>query len=105
MARTILRKPKKDARQIVFTRFMIIIAFFVLWIGGIGARLVYLQVNQHDELRQKAVGQRRDVKQTKMLRGTIYDRNERALAMSVQAKTLCRSDEDRRYKQNRRRPC
>ncbi len=88
MAATIRRKKKKDHRQTAFTRFMIIIAFFVLWIGGIGARLVYLQVNQHDELRQKAVGQRRDVKQTKLLRGTIYDRNERALAMSVKAKTL-----------------
>ena len=88
MAASIRSKKKKDHRQTAFTRFMIIIALFVLWIGGIGARLVYLQVNQHDELRSKAVGQRRDVKQTKLLRGTIYDRNERALAMSVKAKTL-----------------
>jgi cell division protein FtsI (penicillin-binding protein 3) len=79
---------KKDLRQVAFTRFMLVVAVFVLWIGGISARLVHLQVTQHDDLRAKAQGIRRDVKQTRTLRGTIYDRNERALAMSVPVKTL-----------------
>lgn len=74
--------------QTAFTRFMLIVAFFILWIGGIGVRLVYLQVNQSEWLREKALGQRRDQTKSKMLRGTIYDRSERALAMSVKAKTL-----------------
>jgi len=40
------RKPRKvNSRQQAFNRFMLIVAFLVLWIGGIGARLVYLQVN------------------------------------------------------------
>lgn len=82
------RPAKTDLRRLACTRFMLIIGFFVLWIGGIGTRLVHLQVTQHDELRQKAVGQRRNVKKTKLLRGTIYDRNERALAISVNVKTL-----------------
>ena len=88
MAARATRKKKIDLRQVAFTRFMFIVAFFVLWIAGIGTRLVYLQVNQHEELRKKALVQRRDVKQTKQLRGTIFDRNERALAISINVKTL-----------------
>jgi cell division protein FtsI/penicillin-binding protein 2 len=82
------RSPKKNMNQVAFTRFMFIIALLVLWFGGIGARLVYLQVSEHDWLRDRALRQRTDVKKTRMLRGSILDRNERALAMSVKAKTL-----------------
>src|SRR5690606_31139468 len=39
-------------------------------------------------LKEKAAGQRRDVKKTRMPRGTIYDRDGRALAMSIRVKTL-----------------
>ncbi|MBS1792944.1 MAG: penicillin-binding protein 2 [Acidobacteria bacterium] len=74
--------------QTAFTRFMLIVAFLVLWIGGIGVRLVHLQINQHDALRDKALSQRRDTTREKQLRGTIYDRSNRALAMSVKAKSL-----------------
>lgn len=83
------KKPKKrDLRQVAFTRFMLVVAVFVLWIGGIGARLVNLQISQHAWLRERALDVRQDVKQTRMLRGTIFDRNERALAMSLRVKTL-----------------
>ncbi|MEO5858431.1 MAG: penicillin-binding protein 2 [Pyrinomonadaceae bacterium] len=83
------RKSKKvNSRQQAFNRFMLIVAFLVLWIGGIGARLVYLQVNQHDWLRDKAENQRLEIKRSKMPRGTIYDRDGRVLAMSVTVKTL-----------------
>ena len=67
---------------------MLIIAFFVLWIGGISARLVHLQVKQADWLRGQAQGIRTVGTRSKMLRGTIFDRNGRALAISVQVKTL-----------------
>jgi cell division protein FtsI (penicillin-binding protein 3) len=83
------RKPKvADPRQTTFFRYMLIVAFLIVWIGGISARLVYLQVSQHDWLKEKAASQRIDIKQTKMLRGTIFDRDERALAVSVVVKTL-----------------
>ena len=80
--------PPKNSRQTAFTRFMFIIAILILWIGGISVRLVYLQVNQHEWLRERALGQRQDIKRSRMLRGTIFDRNDRTLAMSVNVKTL-----------------
>ncbi|MGI8788970.1 MAG: peptidoglycan D,D-transpeptidase FtsI family protein [Pyrinomonadaceae bacterium] len=79
---------KKNPTQTAFTRFMLVVAFFILWIGAIGVRLVHLQVNQSEWLRDKAQDQRRDELKSKTLRGTIYDRNERALAMSVKVKSL-----------------
>lgn len=82
------KTKKKNPVQTVFTRYMLIIALFILWIGAIGARLVYLQVNQSEWLREKAQNQRRDIKKSKQLRGTIFDRSERALAMSVTVKSL-----------------
>ena len=86
--RTRKRPAKKDLRQIAFFRYMLIIAVMIIWIGGISARLVYLQVNQHQWLKERASSQRIDVKQSKMLRGTIFDRDGRALAVSVVVKTL-----------------
>lgn len=83
------RKTKKrNLKQVAFTRFMLVVAVFALWIGGISVRLVHLQVTQHAWLKEKALDLRQDVKQTRMLRGTILDRNERALAMSLRVKTL-----------------
>ena len=83
------RKTKKsNSRQQAFNRFMLVVAILVVWIGGIGARLVYLQVNQHDFLRDRAERQRLDIRKSKLPRGTIYDRDGRVLAMSVTVKTL-----------------
>jgi len=79
---------KNNPMQTLFTRFMLVVAFFVFWIGGIGVRLVHLQISQHEVLLGKALNQRRDNVKEKQLRGTIYDRSERALAMSVNAKSL-----------------
>ena len=67
---------------------MLVVAIFVIWMGGISVRLVNLQVTQHAWLKDKALDIRQDVKQSRMLRGTIFDRNERALAMSLRVKTL-----------------
>lgn len=79
---------KRDLTQTAFTRFMLIVAFFALWFLGITVRLVHLQVNQHEWLRDKATDQRQDYKKSKLLRGTIYDRDGHTLAMSVKVKTL-----------------
>ncbi len=86
--RTGKKAKRKDLRQVAFTRFMLVVAVFVLWIGGIGARLVNLQITQHAWLKERATDIRQDMKQTRMLRGTIFDRNNRTLAMSLRVKTL-----------------
>ena len=39
--------------QTIFTRFMLIVAIFILWIGGITVRLVSLQINQSEWLTRK----------------------------------------------------
>ena len=84
------RKPRKKTNpaQIIFTRFLLIVAFFTVWIAVIGVRLVHLQINQSDWLREKALDQRRDERKSKMLRGSILDRDGRALALSVKVKSL-----------------
>ncbi|CAN5866344.1 penicillin-binding protein 2 [soil metagenome] len=88
MKRTKKAAKKKNPLQTTFTRFMLIVAFFILWIGAIGVRLVHLQVNQSEWLRERAQNQRRDQLKSRMLRGTIFDRTERTLAMSVKVKSL-----------------
>jgi len=99
------RSKKNNSRQVAFTRFMFVVAFFVLWLGGISVRLVHLQVNQHGWLKERAIGVRQNVKQTRMLRGTIYDRNERALAMSLPVKTLYADPKEIEARYVRRSPC
>lgn len=88
MGQRAIRKKKVNLKQTAFTRFMLIIAVFVLWIGGISVRLVHLQVKQSDWLKEQAEKVRQDVKSSKMLRGTIFDRNGKALALSVNVNTL-----------------
>lgn len=67
---------------------MLIVAMFIVWIGGISVRLVHLQVNQHEYLLAQAVRQRQNITKSKMMRGTIFDRNGAVLAMSVPVQTL-----------------
>ncbi|MBA3599776.1 MAG: penicillin-binding protein 2 [Acidobacteria bacterium] len=88
MKRTKKVAKKRNPMQTTFTRFMLIVAFFILWIGAIGVRLVHLQVNQSEWLRDRAQSQRRDQSKSRTLRGTIFDRTERTLAMSVKVKSL-----------------
>lgn len=82
------KKRAKSSMQTAFTRYMLIVAVFIIWIAAIGVRLVHLQVNQHEWLREKALNQRSYEHKSKMLRGTIFDRNDRTLAMSIKVKSL-----------------
>lgn len=60
----------------------------VLWVIGIEARLVVLQVVQHDKLVARADKQQTSTVTTPAKRGEIFDRNGRLLAYSVDADTI-----------------
>lgn len=81
-------KTAKSPMRTAFLRYMFIVAFLILWIGVIGARLVHLQITQHEWLRERAVAVRTYEHTSKMLRGTVYDRDEHVFAISIRANSL-----------------
>ncbi|REK13890.1 MAG: penicillin-binding protein 2 [Acidobacteria bacterium] len=82
------KRTEKSPMRSVFVRYMFIVAFLIIWIGIIGARLVHLQITQHDWLKSQAESTRGYEHKSKMLRGTIYERDGGVLAMSIQARSL-----------------
>jgi cell division protein FtsI (penicillin-binding protein 3) len=72
-----------DWRPIVRWRLRSALVLLVLWVAGIEARLVYLQVSQHDELRARAERQLTRRINVPGKRGDLLDRQGRVLAYSV----------------------
>lgn len=72
------------------TRSRVILVAGLLALGymGVGARLVWLQVIRHDFLADKAARQQQEVVEIPARRGTIYDRNGRELAVSIDTDSL-----------------
>ncbi len=73
----------------VRTRVLVTAACFALWAVAIEARLVWLQVYQHDALEAEAATQRNRTLAADARRGDIVDRNGRTLAISVDAVSVC----------------
>jgi cell division protein FtsI (penicillin-binding protein 3) len=69
-------------------RLMVAAAVLVLWALGIEARLVVLQVMQHDSLVARAERQQMSTVDAPAKRGEIFDRHGRLLAYSVDADTI-----------------
>ncbi len=67
---------------------MVAAGVLVLWVAGIEARLVVLQVVQYDELVARAERQQMSTVEAPAKRGEIFDRNGRLLAYSVDADTI-----------------
>lgn len=80
-------------RRIIKSRTLIVIAGLGLWVAAIEARLVHLQVLQHEDLTTRARNQQQDVVQPDGIRGDILDRNGEVLAYSVQAFTVLANPE------------
>ncbi len=59
-----------------------------LWVGGIEARLVFLQVFRHADLVARAERQQERTRSSPAKRGDILDRRGRVLATSVDADTI-----------------
>ncbi|HWP85916.1 MAG TPA: penicillin-binding transpeptidase domain-containing protein, partial [Terriglobia bacterium] len=63
-------------------------AVLSLWSALIALRLVYLQIVRHDEFLRQARRQQEQTVEISPVRGVIYDRNLRALAMSVEVESV-----------------
>jgi cell division protein FtsI/penicillin-binding protein 2 len=75
-------------------RITVIQVVIILWMMAIGAKLVWLQVKQHDWLVARAVHQQQAEINLSPMRGVIYDRNGNELARSVAVKSLYASPGD-----------
>ncbi len=59
-----------------------------LWMSGLVGRLVYLQIFARSRLQERAEIQQQDTMKIDPTRGTIYDRNGRQLAVSVDVESV-----------------
>ena len=80
--------PASAWRYTLRRRVGVAAALFALCTAGIEARLVYLQILQHDDLRARADRQHNRVITAPAKRGEILDRNGRPLASSVDVDTI-----------------
>jgi cell division protein FtsI (penicillin-binding protein 3) len=77
-----------DWRPIMKRRVAIVSALMGLWVAGIEARLVYLQVYDRADLAARAERQQERTPPSPARRGDILDRRGRVLATSVDADTI-----------------
>ena len=70
-------------------RVLVAAILFAVWGVAIEARLVYLQVYQHDALQVRAQNQANRTTTVEPRRGDIVDRQGRTLALSVDAESIC----------------
>jgi cell division protein FtsI (penicillin-binding protein 3) len=71
----------------VHVRLLIVAGVALLWSAGVFGRLSYLQLIKHGEYLARAQRQQQRTVEITPKRGIIYDRNMRALAMSVPVKS------------------
>ena len=75
-------------RGTIRARLLVGAAIFVLWVVGIQARLLYLQVHKHEALQARAENQSARTMDISAKRGDILDRYGRVLAYSVDADSV-----------------
>ena len=67
---------------------MVIAIVLLLWVGGVGARLVHLQVYDHDWYEARALRQQERTVDVSATRGRVLDRRGRELARSIEARSV-----------------
>jgi cell division protein FtsI (penicillin-binding protein 3) len=80
--------PVIDWPALFGKRLGVLAIVFLTWVVGLEARLVYLQVLDHDDLMTRAVHQQEDREMIPGTRGDIVDRHGAVLAMSVRGHAL-----------------
>ncbi len=83
-----LAAQSKSRPDVSFSRALLVAAFIGFWMLAISARLVFLQVSQHEELAERARQQQQNAIETTPQRGELVDRQERELARSVETVSL-----------------
>src|SRR5712672_3170576 len=77
-----------DWRPIMKRRVAVVASLLALWVAGIEAKLVYLQVFERADLAARAERQQERTQPSPAKRGDILDRRGRVLATSVDADTV-----------------
>src|SRR5689334_7808379 len=77
------------ARQLQYQRLLMLALLLVAAFGGLGYRLVDLQVVRHEELRAKAQQNSQQELLLEPRRGDILDARGNLLASSIFLKTVC----------------
>jgi cell division protein FtsI (penicillin-binding protein 3) len=78
----------KSRPDVSFGRALFVAAVIGFWMFAVSARLVYLQVSQHDGLVNRAHQQQQNAIETSPVRGNLLDRYDRELARSIQTVSL-----------------
>ncbi len=72
----------------VHLRLALFVLVSSLWVGALVARLVYLQTVARPDLQDRAELQQQHTMKLDASRGTIFDRNERELAVSIDVESV-----------------
>ena len=64
-------------------RILFLVILAALWMGAVGARLIYLQLFQYSDYLARARRQQQRMVEVTPQRGVLYDRNLREMAMSI----------------------
>jgi cell division protein FtsI (penicillin-binding protein 3) len=78
----------KSRPDVSFGRALLVAAIIGFWMLAVSARLVYLQVSQHQGLVNRARQQQQNAIETSPQRGDVLDRQGQELARSVQTVSL-----------------
>jgi cell division protein FtsI (penicillin-binding protein 3) len=82
------RDTAPRAKPLRLARFWLICLFFFVWAGLIVFRLFWLQVVLHGEYVERAERQQQRTFEVAPRRGMLFDRNQRELAVTVQADSI-----------------
>jgi cell division protein FtsI/penicillin-binding protein 2 len=78
----------KSRPDVSLGRALLVAAIIGFWMLAISARLVYLQVSQHEQLASRAKQQQQNAIETAPARGDLLDREGHHLARSIQTVSL-----------------